>query len=86
MISAPLQYESSCSAGLNQSGSEQTLLFQLVAPFDLGGGDIFIVRFIVAGARETSIEYAPGKTFSGCGIASATLESFYAPNTNFSWI
>jgi hypothetical protein len=86
MISVPLQYEFSRGVGLNQGGSEQTLLFQPVAPFNLGGGDIFIVRPIVAGARETSIEYAPGKTFSGYGIASVTLESFYAPNTNSSWI
>ena len=86
MISVPLQYEFSRGVGLNQGGSEQTLLFQPVAPFDLGGGDIFIVRPIVAGARETSIEYAPGKTFSGYGVASVTLESFYAPNTNSSWI
>lgn len=86
MISAPLQYEFSRGVGLNQGGSEQTLLFQPVAPFDLGGSDIFIVRPIVAGARETSMEYAPGKTFSGYGIASVTLESFYAPNTNSSWI
>ncbi|WP_353428263.1 hypothetical protein NHB34_03515 [Polynucleobacter sp. MWH-UH19D] len=86
MISVPFQYEFSRGVGLNQGGSEQTLLFQPVAPFDLGGGDIFIVRPIVAGARETSIEYAPGKSFSGYGIASVTLESFYAPNTNSSWI
>ena len=86
MISVPLQYEFSRGVGLNQGGSEQTLLFQPVAPFDMGGGDVFIVRPIVAGARETSIEYAPGKTFSGYGIASVTLESFYAPNTNSSWI
>jgi hypothetical protein len=86
MISVPLQYEFSRGVGLNQGGSEQTLLFQPVAPFNLGGGDIFIVRPIVAGARETSIEYAPGKSFSGYGVASVTLESFYAPNTNSSWI
>jgi hypothetical protein len=86
MISVPFQYEFSRGVGLNQGGSEQTLLFQPVAPFDLGGGDIFIVRPIVAGARETSIEYAPGKSFSGYGVASVTLESFYAPNTNSSWI
>jgi hypothetical protein len=86
MMSVPFQYEFSRGVGLNQGGSEQTLLFQPVAPFDLGGGDIFIVRPIVAGARETSIEYAPGKSFSGYGVASVTLESFYAPNTNSSWI
>lgn len=86
MISVPFQYEFSRGVGLNQGGSEQTLLFQPVAPFNLGGGDTFIVRPIVAGVRETSVQYAPGQSFSGYGIASVTLESFYAPNTNSSWI
>ena len=49
MISVPLQYQFSRGVGKNQGGSEQTLLFQPVAPFDLGGGDTFIVRPIVAG-------------------------------------
>ena len=86
MISVPFQYEFSRGLGRNQGGSEQMLLFQPVAPFNLGGGDTFIVRPIVAGVRETSVEYAPGKAFSGYGIASVTLESFWAPNTNSSWI
>jgi hypothetical protein len=86
MISVPLQYEFNRGVGLNQGGSEQTLLFQPVMPFNLGGGDTFIVRPIVAGVRETSVQYAPGQSYSGYGIASVTLESFYAPNTNSSWI
>ena len=86
MISVPLQYEFSRGIGKNQGGSEQTLLFQPVMPLDLGGGDIFIVRPIVAGAREVSVQSANGQSFSGYGIASITLESFYAPNTNSSWI
>ena len=86
MISVPLQYEFSRGVGKNQGGSEQTLLFQPVAPFDLGGGDTFIVRPIGAGAREVSVQNAAGQSFSGYGIASVTLESFYAPNTNSSWI
>ena len=86
MISVPLQYEFSRGVGRNQGGSEQTLLFQPVTPFDLGGGDTFIVRPIVAGAREVSVQNAAGQSFSGYGIASVTLESFYAPNTNSSWI
>ena len=86
MISVPLQYEFSRGVGANQGGSEQTLLFQPVAPFDLGGGDIFIVRPIIAGAREVSVQGANGQSFSGYGIANVTLESFYAPNTNSSWI
>jgi len=86
MISVPLQYQFSRGVGANQSGSEQTLLFQPVMPFDLGGGDTFIVRPIVAGAREVSVQNASGQSFSGYGVASVTLESFYAPNTNSSWI
>jgi hypothetical protein len=86
MISVPLQYEFSRGVGRNQGGSEQTLLFQPVMPFNLGGGDTFIVRPIVAGVREVSVQDASGQPFSGYGIASVTIESFYAPNTNSSWI
>ena len=60
MISVPLQYEFSRGVGANQGGSEQTLLFQPVMPFNLGGGDTFILRPIVAGAREVSVQGAPG--------------------------
>jgi hypothetical protein len=85
MISVPLQYEFSRGLGANQGGSEQTLLFQPVMPFNLSGGDTFIVRPIVAGAREVSVQGAPGTApFSGYGISSVTVESFYAPNTNSS--
>lgn len=86
MISMPLQYEFSRGVGKNQGGSEQTLLFQPVAPFELGGGDLFIVRPIVAGVREVSIQGPTGQPYSGYGIASVTLESFYAPSTNSSVI
>lgn len=86
MISVPLQYQFSRGLGRNQGGSEQTLLLQPVMPFDLGGGDTIIVRPIIAGARETSIQGASSQAYSAYGIASVTLESFYAPNTNSSWI
>jgi hypothetical protein len=86
MISVPLQYEFSRGVGRNQGGSEQTLLFQPVMPFNLGGGDTFIVRPIVAGVREVSVQGASGQPYSGYGIANVTIESFYAPNTNSSWI
>ena len=85
MISVPLQYQFSRGVGANQGGSEQTLLFQPVMPFNLGGGDTFIVRPIIAGAREVSVQTASGQSFSGYGVASVTIESFYAPNTNSSW-
>jgi hypothetical protein len=45
-------------------------------PFNLGGGDIAIIRQIVAGVREVSIEGANGKPYSGYGIASVTLDDF----------
>jgi hypothetical protein len=86
MISVQTQYEYSRGVGVNQAGSEQSLLFQPVLPFDLGGGDTFIVRPIVAGVREVSVQGPSGSPFSGSGIASVTVESFYAPNTNSSWI
>ena len=86
MISVPLQYEFSRGVGATQGGSEQTLLFQPVMPFNLGGGDTFIVRPIVAGVREVNVQGASGQPYSGYGISSVTIESFYAPNTNSSWI
>ncbi|BEI37391.1 hypothetical protein [Polynucleobacter sp. HIN7] len=86
MISVQTQYQYSRGVGVNQAGSEQSLLFQPVIPFDLGGGDTFIVRPIVAGVREVSVQGPTGSPFSGYGIASVTVESFYAPNTNSSWI
>jgi len=86
MISAPLQYEFSRGVGATQGGSEQTLLFQPVVPFNLGGGDTFIVRPIVAGVREVSVQGPSGQPYSGYGISSVTIESFYAPNTKSSWI
>jgi hypothetical protein len=55
-------------------------------PFNLGGGDTFIVRPIVAGVREVNVQGASGQPYSGYGIANVTIESFYAPNTNSSWI
>lgn len=79
MISVPLQYEFSRGLGRNQGGSEQTLLFQPVMPFNLGGGDTFIVRPIVAGAREVSIQGANGQPYSGYGIASVTVNLFMPP-------
>ncbi|MGV0963775.1 MAG: hypothetical protein ACOYBT_07800 [Polynucleobacter sp.] len=86
MISAPLQYNFSRGLGKGQGGSEQTLLFQPVMPFDLGGGDSFIFRPIVTGVREISIEAPSGAPYSGYGISNVVIESFYAPNTNSSWI
>jgi hypothetical protein len=81
LVSVPFQYNYSRGVGRNQAGSEQTLLFQPVVPFDLGGGDAFILRPIITGARETNVN-----GFSAYGVANVTIESFYAPNTGSSWI
>lgn len=86
MISVPFQYNFSRGLGKNQGGSEQTLLFQPVVPFDLGGGDNIIVRPIVTSVRETSIQGPSGRPYSAYGISNVVVESFYAPNTNSSWI
>jgi hypothetical protein len=81
LVSVPFQYNYSRGVGKNQAGSEQTLLFQPVVPFDLGGGDAFILRPIVTNAREVNVN-----GFSAYGVANVTIESFYAPNTGSSWI
>ncbi|QWE12117.1 hypothetical protein [Polynucleobacter sp. AP-Titi-500A-B4] len=81
MISVPFQYNYSRGVGKNQTGSEQTLVFQPVIPFNLGGGDAFIFRPIVTSAHLIS-----GTGFNGYGVANVTIESFYAPNTGSSWI
>ena len=60
MISVQTQYQYSRGVGVNQAGSEQSLLFQPVLPFDLGGGDTFIVRPIVAGVREINVQGTSG--------------------------
>jgi hypothetical protein len=49
MISIPLQWSYGGKMGADQKGSNQTLLLQPVAPINLGGGDLFVVRPI---ARE----------------------------------
>jgi hypothetical protein len=81
LVSVPFQYNYSRGIGANQAGTEQTLIFQPVIPFDLGGGDAFILRPIVANAREVNVN-----GFSAYGVANVTIESFYAPNTGSSWI
>jgi hypothetical protein len=81
MISMPLQWSYSGKMGADQKGSNQTLLLQPVAPINLGGGDLFVVRPILAGVSLNNIN-----GFSDYGVANITLESFYAPKTGSSWI
>jgi hypothetical protein len=81
MISMPIQWSYGGKMGADQKGSNQTVLLQPVAPINLGGGDIFIVRPILAAVAMNDIN-----GFSGNGVANITLESFYAPKTGSSWI
>ena len=74
MISMPLQWSYGGKMGADQKGSNQTVLLQPVAPINLGGGDIFIVRPILAAVAMNDLN-----GFSGNGVANITLESFYAP-------
>jgi len=81
MISMPIQWSYGGQMGANQQGSNQTVLLQPVAPINLGGGDLFIVRPILAAAAMNSLN-----GFSGYGVSSITIESFFAPKTGSSWI
>ena len=81
MISMPIQWSYSGKMGANQQGSNQTVLLQPVAPFNLGGGDLFIVRPILAAEAMNNLN-----GFSGFGVSNITIESFYAPQTGSSWI
>ena len=81
MISMPLQWSYGGKMGADQKGSNQTLLLQPVAPINLGGGDLFVVRPILAGVSLNNVN-----GFSDYGVANITLESFYAPKTGSSWI
>ena len=81
MISMPIQWSYGGQMGANQQGSNQTVLLQPVAPINLGGGDLFIVRPILAAAAMNNIN-----GFSGFGVSNITIESFYAPKTDSSWI
>ena len=81
MISMPIQWSYGGKMGADQKGSNQTLLLQPVAPINLGGGDLFIVRPILAAVAMNNLN-----GFSGSGVANITLESFYAPKTGSSWI
>ena len=81
MISMPIQWEYNRGMGINQQGRDQTFLLQPVAPINLSGGDLFIVRPILAAASMNDVN-----GFSGFGVSSLTIESFYAPQTGSSWI
>ena len=81
MISVPFQWNYDRGRGVNQAGSDQTLLFQPVVPISLSGGDTLIVRPIV-----TSVWLNNVNGYTGAGLSNIQLEAFYAPNTNSSFI
>ncbi len=86
VVSTPFQFNYSRGLGKTQGGNEQTLLFQPVIPIGLSGGDSIIVRPIVTGVRQSNIQGPSGPSYSGYGISNVVVESFYAPNTQSSWI
>ena len=81
LITMPFQWEYNRGMGKDQAGANQTLLFQPLIPFDLSGGDVFIVRPIIAGTRQMNVN-----GYSGYGMSNITLETFYAPYTGTSWL
>lgn len=81
MVSVPIQFEYNRGMGMSQQGRDQTFLLQPVAPINLGGGDLFVFRPILAAANLNNVN-----GFSGFGVSSITFETFYAPNTGSSWI
>jgi hypothetical protein len=81
MISVPIQVQFNRGIGANQKGKDQTFLLQPVAPINLSGGDLFIVRPILSAVNLNGVN---GQ--SGFGISNITIESFYAPKTGSSWI
>lgn len=81
LVTMPLQWEYNRGMGKNQAGSNQTLLFQPLLPIDLSGGDLFIVRPIIAGTRQVNVN-----GYSGYGMSNITIESFYSPYTGSSWL
>jgi hypothetical protein len=81
MISVPIQVQFNRGIGANEKGKDQTFLLQPVAPINLSGGDLFIVRPILSAVNLNGVN---GQ--NGFGISNITIESFYAPKTGSSWI
>lgn len=81
MVSVPFQWNYDRGRGLNESGSDNTLLFQPVIPISFSGGNTLIVRPIV---QTTWLNNVNGN--SGTGVSNLQLETFYAPSTGSSFI
>ncbi len=81
MVSVPFQYNYFQNMGSNGQGSANQLIFQPVIPFDLKGGDNFIVRPVTTTVWENNIN-----GYSAYGLNNITLETYYTPNTGTSTI
>ena len=81
VVSVPFEWNYDRGTGNNQSGSDQTLLFQPVIPFNVGGGDTIITRPIVTVERLNNVN-----GYNGAGLSNIQLETFYVPYSASSWI
>jgi hypothetical protein len=79
MIAVPIQYNYNRGVGFNSAGKVQSITFQPVMPFNLGGGDNFIVRPIVTAEWQNNVN-----GFTGSGIGNVQLETFYTPKPSSS--
>jgi hypothetical protein len=80
VVTVPFEWNYDRGTGTNQSGSDQTLLFQPVIPFDAGGGDTIIARPIVTAERLNNVN-----GYTGAGLSNIQLETFYVPYSSSSW-
>ena len=77
LISVPFQWNYDQGRGYNQSGTDQTLLVQPVIPLALSPDMHLIVRPIITAVWENGVN-----GFTGSGMGSTQLETFFAPNTH----
>ncbi len=81
IVTAPFEWNYDRGTGYNQSGSDQTLLFQPVIPFNVGGGNIIIARPIVTAEWLNNVN-----GYTGAGLSNIQLETFYIPYSTSSLI
>jgi hypothetical protein len=74
MVSAPFQTNYYHGLGAAKAGTGANLLFQPVAPIDMGGGDLLIVRPILTTSWLRNVD-----GFTGAGETGPQFEAFYAP-------
>lgn len=81
MVSVPFQYDYYHGLGANGQGTAQTLIVQPVIPIDLRNGDNIIMRPVTTTVWENKLN-----GFSGYGLNSIVLETYYTPKTGSSLI